>query len=495
MKNRPMASPRWLLTGIIVVVALVATYPTYAAPSASLPRQPTVGANGEQYAGVLILRDTSIQLARNHYAPPYGDQAYERYGFYISPIQPVLSPTTQFVVSYDATIPNQSKLHLDVRGSYDGTRWTAWETRVASGDTVAFRRTVQHVQYRARLLGSATTGPTLHTVDIQARPGTATYQAFQQPEEAIVAPTYKVFATREGLVGGRTANGYIIEPDAWFVSLPSWRSLNTYGSYDYQVRITHGDRSVVAPVWDVGPWNAHDDYWNVHRERYQDLRRGWPEDHAAYFDGYNGGYAEKGYVHSPTAIDIGDGAWWALGLPDGRFEVEVTFLWLEGDTDEVASPPAPDPNAKEIVVSETRHNGQSFQSQAAVCWYHTRHGCGEDLHALWTLTTTDPTQSENRAFWQPQLAVDDMYDVYVHVPVCSTDYPVTQAARYLVQHRDGTQEIVVNQAVQTGWVHLGQFPFAAGNEGFVHLQDIAGDAMHTIWFDNVKWVRAGAAEE
>ncbi len=81
-----------------------------------------------------------------------------------------------------------------------------------------------------------------------------------------------------------------------------------------------------------------------------------------------------------------------------------------------------------------------------------------------------------------------MYDVYVHVPICPTNYPVTQAARYLVQHRDGAEEIVVNQATQTSWVLLGRFPFAAGNEGFVHLRDVAGDSMHTLWYDNVKWV-------
>ena len=64
-------------------------------------------------------------------------------------------------------------------------------------------------------------------------------------------------------------------------------------------------------------------------------------------------------------------------------------------------------------------------------------------------------------------------------------------ASYLIQHRDGTQEVTVDQAAKAGgWVLLGRFPFRAGEAGFVELRDVAGDSMRTIWFDAVKWVRA-----
>jgi hypothetical protein len=58
-----------------------------------------------------------------------------------------------------------------------------------------------------------------------------------------------------------------------------------------------------------------------------------------------------------------------------------------------------------------------------------------------------------------------------------------------VQHRDGAVEVAVNQAAQTGWVHLGRFPFRAGAEGFVQLGALAGDGGRTVWFDQARWVR------
>jgi hypothetical protein len=154
------------------------------------------------------------------------------------------------------------------------------------------------------------------------------------------------------MVGYRTANGHVIRPRDRFVALPSWRNLSSKNGREYQVRITYKGRSAIAPVFDVGPWNTHDDYWNPNRERYQDLRRGWPQDHAAYFDGYRGGVAEKGRVTFPTAIDIGDGTWWDdLQITSGRAQVEVTFLWLgngnasQGNSatarTQLALPPAP----------------------------------------------------------------------------------------------------------------------------------------------------------
>ena len=77
------------------------------------------------------------------------------------------------------------------------------------------------------------------------------------------------------------------------------------------------------------------------------------------------------------------------------------------------------------------------------------------------------------------------------IPACAGRKPNTGSARYLVQHRDGTQVVAVDQAAKAGgWVLLGRFPFSAGVSGFVELSDVAGDEMRTIWFDAVKWVRA-----
>lgn len=303
------------------------------------------------------------------------------------------------------------------------------------------------------------------------------------PTQAPVAPTFTIHATRLGMVGGRTTNGHIIQPHDHFVALPSPRALCSHGGYEYQVRITYNGRSAVAPVWDVGPWNTKDDYWSEDREMYKDLPRGWPQDHAAYFDGHNNGYAEHGYVRFPTAMDVADGIWWnELGIVGDQAVVDVTFLWLGEDP--LAQPP--DPNQKEFVV---REQSQAFHSESVHGWYHSIGGCGANNHAYWTYTVSTKEKHENLARWQPDLAQEDLYHVYVHIPNCPTDSPVTPQATYRVHHRDGVETITVNQALQTGWVSLGQFPFAAGKEGFIYLDDIAGVPMHVMWFDDVKWVR------
>jgi len=125
-----------------------------------------------------------------------------------------------------------------------------------------------------------------------------------------------------------------------------------------------------------------------------------------------------------------------------------------------------------------------------VKWYDGPKGCGQADHALWTYSTPSQADSENVGRWQPGLASEALYDVYVAVPACPSKQSATTSARYVVKHRDGAQEIVVNQAAEAGkWVLLGRFPFAAGDGGFVELRDLTGDSMRTVWFDAVKWVR------
>ncbi|KPV49379.1 hypothetical protein SE17_32995, partial [Kouleothrix aurantiaca] len=84
-------------------------------------------------------------------------------------------------------------------------------------------------------------------------------------EEPPTAPTYTVFATREGLVGHRTANGHRIQARDRFVALPSASVVASNGGTEFQVRVTYRGRSVVLPVWDVGPWNTRDNYWAPQR--------------------------------------------------------------------------------------------------------------------------------------------------------------------------------------------------------------------------------------
>jgi len=143
--------------------------------------------------------------------------------------------------------------------------------------------------------------------------------------------TYRVFATREGLVGGKTSNGHVITPRDHFVALPSRRALSPRGTSTNSVRVcADNGRCETAPVWDVGPWNRHDDYWNppAIRENFKDLPQGMPEAQAAYEKNYNRGKNQHGdTVTNPAGIDLADGTFWdGLGLTNNAW-VNVDYLW------------------------------------------------------------------------------------------------------------------------------------------------------------------------
>jgi len=147
-----------------------------------------------------------------------------------------------------------------------------------------------------------------------------------------------VYATREGLVGGTTANGHVIQQRDWFAALPSRKALASNWSYSSQVRISYNGRSVTVPVWDVGPHNSKDDYWNPSsvREMWKDLPQFMPEAQAAFYNGYNGGKDQYGgRVQNPAGIDIADGAFWdGLGMTNNDW-VTVEYLFASAGTTNV----------------------------------------------------------------------------------------------------------------------------------------------------------------
>lgn len=156
--------------------------------------------------------------------------------------------------------------------------------------------------------------------------------------------THQIYATREGLTGGTTANGHVIKDRDHFVALPSNKSLCKNDSDQgglYQVQLFYRGRSCIVPVWDIGPWNTKDDYWNAvaAREMWNDLAQFLPEAQAAYQNSYNDGkdgYGRK--VSNPAGIDLADGTFWDdLQMNDNDW-IEIRYLWqesgmLKGDID------------------------------------------------------------------------------------------------------------------------------------------------------------------
>jgi hypothetical protein len=325
----------------LVVAAVVAAVPAVAAQSgparatgpATVTWSPALS-SGEG-SGVL-LRDGRARLdPRRAFVAPAtagsrtgaaeGGADLTPTGLLTLPVRRLGTATGEVDTQVDADAPAGSAATVDVRGRQPSGNWSEWMPAGADG-RVRLPAATDEVQ--ARLVLTGTPGPVVSAVTLTARPG-ATGEGSRA---AAAAPLrYRVFATREGLVGGTTANGHVITPDDRFVALPSRRALSPRGSSDYSVKVCAANgRCAFAPVWDIGPWNTQDDYWSppVRRQRWQDLPQGVPQAQAAFRNGYNGG--KDGYgrrVANPAGIDLGDGIFrGALGLK-GNATVTVTYLW------------------------------------------------------------------------------------------------------------------------------------------------------------------------
>jgi hypothetical protein len=254
---------------------------------------------------------------------------------------------------------------LDVRGLRPGGRWTEWEPTEPTEPTRTLTATLPEpvVAVQVRLVLEATTnpGPVVRALTLTAHAGTRTGAAAAPSEPR----QYRVFATREGLVGGTTANGHVVADRDLFVALPSRRALAPRDSSDYTVEVcAPTGRCAFAPVWDVGPWNTRDDYWNPSdkRQDWRDLPRGLPQAQAAEQDGYHDGKDQFGRtVLNPAGIDLADGLFWdALGLTDNAW-VTVGYLWT-GDSplgtvradEPVDLRSAPDGNARTVGLAADR---------------------------------------------------------------------------------------------------------------------------------------------
>src|SRR4029077_18877174 len=105
----------------------------------------------------------------------------------------------------------------------------------------------------------------------------------------------------------------VITENDMFVALPSRRALSDNGKTDYSVKVCAANgRCAWVPVWDVGPWNTHDDYWNppTKRENWKSLPQGVPEAQVAFTNGFTrglDGFARK--VSNPAGVDLADGVY------------------------------------------------------------------------------------------------------------------------------------------------------------------------------------------
>ncbi len=265
------------------------------------------------------------------------------------------TPTNRVGTTVDAVHSDGSYATVDVRGLRASGNWSEWVP--ADDGTAVLPEPSRQVQARLVLTGDP--GPVVTAVSLTA----LTPSQAEGASAAGVALTYRIFATREGLTGGTTANGHVITDHDHFVALPSRRALSPNGKSDYSVRVcAPNGRCAFAPVWDVGPWNTKDDYWNpsTTREQWADLPQGTPQAQAAFTGGYNGGNDQfDRHVVNPAGIDLGDGTFWDdLGLVNNT-TVTVDYLWTGNvrlskvlDTGPVLASPDADADVVGVAASD-----------------------------------------------------------------------------------------------------------------------------------------------
>lgn len=431
----------------------------------------------------------TLTLAADAPAAPAYLGSYLHAGTYLSSIYPYPRAVAAVILDTDISLPAGSAVQLAVRGQQRNGTWQLWQ-EAPPGTRVTLERPTKALQYRLTLLTNGPS-PRVRSVSVTAAWSDTPMSALT---ESAVAPTYRIYATREGLVGRRTANGHVIRPRDQFVALPSWRALSSRGGNEYQVRLSYKGRSVVVPVWDVGPWNTRDDYWSTNRQMWQDLPRGVPEAQAAHQQGYNGGRDEFGRKPNlPNGIDIADGTFWdSLGMRDEDW-VDVTFLW-EGSDPGGGSPAAPPtenapPAAPPIQSAPPPANAQVVDNSAdnfdevSGTWFDGT--CGVSNTHRWTYTAPLPTSAENVAVWRTPISTAGFYEVFAYIPACGK--PATRAAEYAILHDGSTTSVKLDQEDnQNSWNSLGTYYFQPGNS--VTLTDLTGEKGLSVRYDALAWV-------
>jgi hypothetical protein len=346
-------------------------------------------------------------------------------------------------------------VEVDVRVRAENGAWTEWRTS-NEGEAVRLPRPGSEVQVRLALLADEHgRGPVVRDVSLEATLEGGAYEADQQSLAPLV---YRIFATREGLVGGTTANGHVIKSYDRFVALPSRRGLASNGGTEYQVRVCYSKtgKCTTTSVWDVGPWNTKDDYWNPStiREMWKSLPQGKPEAQAAYLEGFNGGLDQFGRRPSnPAGIDIADGTFWTdLGMSNNDW-VEVTYLWTSGGTPPPTSGLVIDSNnaANDNTKGYVQFTGTSWTASTNVAGYY-----GSGYNASPTAAVSEPA-----TFWfYVPTAGSKTIDAWW---TSATDR--STAAPFIVWDANGTQlaSVKVNQQINGGrWNTLGTWNFPAG---------------------------------
>jgi|GEM_PF-1775072 len=277
--------------------------------------------------------------------------------------------------------------------------------------------------------------------------------------------TYTVFATQ---YFGET-NYEAALPDKYLkFANRNWSHYPGYEGSNYSVQLDRSGYTVPSVlVWDVGPWNIDDNYWNPAtghprpRRMFTDLPQGMPEAQAAYYNGYNGGKDQYGRtVTVPTALDMTPDLAADLGLAYLQNDwITVTYLWE-------------DQGGTEIIVDDS---DAAFRLVGPLqyWWEITGYGTNNQMHYTYNM----PSGYTNAAIWAFNTTESGNYQVSVFIP---RNHATTTSARYFVNSGSGWKgPNTVNQNIYYDeWVSIGTHWLRKGTNG-VGVIDGTGEPVGT----------------
>ncbi|NLE75329.1 MAG: hypothetical protein GX605_01080 [Chloroflexi bacterium] len=155
--------------------------------------------------------------------------------------------------------------------------------------------------------------------------------------------------------------------------------------------------------------------------------------------------------------------------------------------------PTPTPTSQPVVIVDDGGAGFSKFPTSTNWWTVAAGYAGDSLRTKNLSIGPD----ENYAVWDPTLPSNGCYRLEAYIPYHSSYTPVTASARYSVRYGAGVGTVVtVNQSASANaWVTLGNFPYQAGFDDYVLLNDVTGESpslSRWIAFDALRWTRLGA---
>jgi LysM repeat protein len=149
------------------------------------------------------------------------------------------------------------------------------------------------------------------------------------------------------------------------------------------------------------------------------------------------------------------------------------------------TPPATAETSRDGIVVDDVDPGFSRQGG-----YWERVEAGHGGSAL--LTYIHGQEVDVYADWSPTITGCGLYEVAAFIPAL---HATTQDARYEIHHRQGSDQVAVDQSVHWDqWVTLGQYFFGPESRHYVRLTDSTGEDPTlnlTVAFDAVRWTYLG----